>query len=234
MKRTILWSSITIAALALCWLFLQAPRAQAGDPKDCADFQSQAAAQRWFLRHDPQADPAGLDGDHDGVACEDNPCPCGTEGGGGTGGGGDGHHTRLTRHAKVASITDGDTIRVTLRHTPGSRPVRLIGIDTPEVYEQTECGGPRASRAMKHLLHPGQRIALVRDPSQANTDRYGRLLRYVERRGIDVGQQQIRHGWAHVYVYHHSPFKRVRRYRGAQDKARHRNLGAWKLCNGHF
>jgi len=46
-----------------------------GDPKDCSDFKSQRRAQRWFHNHSPHSDPAGLDSDHDGWACETNPPP---------------------------------------------------------------------------------------------------------------------------------------------------------------
>jgi len=47
------------------------------EDKDCSDFATQRAAQVFFLEHGgPQHDPHRLDGDHDGVACEDNPCPC--------------------------------------------------------------------------------------------------------------------------------------------------------------
>jgi hypothetical protein len=54
---------------------------------NCSDFGSQAAAQRWYINHGgPQSDPAGLDTDHDGVACESNPCPCSSDQGGGGGG----------------------------------------------------------------------------------------------------------------------------------------------------
>ncbi|GAA1761235.1 hypothetical protein GCM10009795_004580 [Nocardioides hankookensis] len=59
---------------------------------NCSDFGSQASAQRWFINHGgPQSDPAGLDTDHDGVACESNPCPCYYGQGGGGGGGTPGH-----------------------------------------------------------------------------------------------------------------------------------------------
>ena len=51
------------------------PQASARD-KNCSDFGSQKAAQRWFHKHNPHRDPAGLDADNDGRACEDNPCPC--------------------------------------------------------------------------------------------------------------------------------------------------------------
>ncbi len=66
--RTLLALSIATGALAL----IVAPIAGAhNDPKDCSDFSSQKAAQRWFLKHHPAQDPAGLDADHDGIACED-------------------------------------------------------------------------------------------------------------------------------------------------------------------
>jgi hypothetical protein len=50
--------------------------ARRGD-RDCAYFSTQRAAQIFYLRHGgPRYDPDRLDGDNDGVACEDNPCPC--------------------------------------------------------------------------------------------------------------------------------------------------------------
>jgi Excalibur calcium-binding domain len=43
---------------------------------NCSDFQSEAAAQTYFLSHgEPSQDPAGLDSDGDGLACESNPRP---------------------------------------------------------------------------------------------------------------------------------------------------------------
>lgn len=53
------------------------PASASAADKDCANFRTQRAAQLFFLRHGgPQEDPDRLDGDNDGVACEDNPCPC--------------------------------------------------------------------------------------------------------------------------------------------------------------
>jgi Excalibur calcium-binding domain len=64
------------AVLAVASVLLMPATASAAD-KDCANFRSQRAAQLFFLRHGgPQEDPDRLDGDNDGVACEDNPCPC--------------------------------------------------------------------------------------------------------------------------------------------------------------
>jgi hypothetical protein len=64
---------IALAVLALASL----PNQVVAADKDCADFPSQRAAQIFFLKHGgPRYDPDRLDADHDGVACEDNPCPC--------------------------------------------------------------------------------------------------------------------------------------------------------------
>ena len=64
-----------VAALVAAMLTI--PAAAAASDKDCADFRTQRAAQIFFLKHGgPRRDPDRLDGDKDGVACEDNPCPC--------------------------------------------------------------------------------------------------------------------------------------------------------------
>jgi micrococcal nuclease len=74
--------------------------------------------------------------------------------------------------ARVEHVTDGDTVWLT-----GIGKVRLIGIDTPEVYGQVECYGPQASAFAKRLLPPGRRVTYVLGPEER--DRYGRALAYV-------------------------------------------------------
>ena len=39
--------------------------------RDCSDFKTHAQAQRFFEKHNPRRDPHNLDGDNDGIACED-------------------------------------------------------------------------------------------------------------------------------------------------------------------
>jgi hypothetical protein len=69
-------SAVAVTAL-LVLLFAAMPASASASDKDCADFSSQRAAQIFFLKHGgPRRDPDRLDGDNDGVACEDNPCPC--------------------------------------------------------------------------------------------------------------------------------------------------------------
>jgi hypothetical protein len=87
--------AVTATAIALgIALFAALPSPAAARDKDCADFASQRAAQIFFLKHGgPRYDPDRLDGDDDGVACEDNRCPCY-------------RGTRLPRHADAAYRRD--------------------------------------------------------------------------------------------------------------------------------
>jgi len=221
---------LLIAVLAAWSLTIaNAPEASAAGDMDCSDFATQADAQNFFLNHDPASDPHNLDSDGDRIACESNPCPCSTRTSTTQPAADTGTATRT--RARVIRVVDGDTLLVGMP-SGARRYVRLIGIDTPEVYGSTECGGARASQSMKQLVTAGTRVLLVSDPSQANKDRYDRLLRYVVKRSnqVDVGRAQLSRGWATVYVYNRHPFRRVESYRDAQYAARAHDRGIWSLC----
>lgn len=76
--------SLALALSVLATVLLaQAPDSALARDYDCADFANQAEAQEYLLAGDPYR----LDGDGDGVACEDLPCPCSSAispGGGGS------------------------------------------------------------------------------------------------------------------------------------------------------
>jgi micrococcal nuclease len=133
--------------------------------------------------------------------------------------------------ATVVSVTDGDTINVSLHGR--TQPVRFTGIDTPEVYPVKDCGGDDATASMNQMLKSGDRVKLVRDRSQDNRDVYERLLRYVELKGKDLGRKQVSRGWAEVYVFDRR-FKRVGAYRRKQRQARRHDRGVWGMCPGNF
>lgn len=81
--------------------------------------------------------------------------------------------------AVVVRVVDGDTLVVDRGN--GDERVRLVGVDTPETVapnSPVECFGPEASAYVTGLL-TGATVSLDPDPSQADADRYGRLLRYV-------------------------------------------------------
>jgi endonuclease YncB( thermonuclease family) len=130
---------------------------------------------------------------------------------------------------RVARVVDGDTIDL----TTGAR-VRLVQIDTPEVYARTECYGPEASRETKRLLPLGTSVRLETEPATDLVDQYGRLLRYVIRGsdGLDVNVRLVADGAAAPYFYR----GRLGRYAALLDRlarrARARKLGLWGRCPG--
>lgn len=68
---------VATTATLMVLLIAALPSSASASDKDCADFPTQRAAQLFFLRHGgPRYDPDRLDADDDGIACEDNPCPC--------------------------------------------------------------------------------------------------------------------------------------------------------------
>lgn len=202
--------------------------AHAGD-MDCGDFPTQQAAQTFFLNAGP-GDPHNLDAEGDGAACESNPCPCGGTPVPTTSTDGSGNHAQVIRQfGTVVKVTDGDTLKVRVAGL-GVRDVRVLGIDTPETHGRSECGGEKASRAMRGLAPVGSRVVLTSDTSQAQGDRYGRLLRYVERNGRDVGRAQVYTGFARVYVYRSDPFRRTADYRRVERQAKARHRGLWAYC----
>jgi endonuclease YncB( thermonuclease family) len=125
---------------------------------------------------------------------------------------------------RVDRVIDGDTIAL----ANGQR-VRLVQIDTPEVYFRPECYGRQASRATKQLLPPGTLVRLLPEPATDRLDQYGRLLRYVVRvrDGLDVNVQLVRRGAAAPYFYRgrHGRYWRFLDRLGRQARARH--LGLW-------
>ncbi len=252
MRRSLL--SLVLLAAATVSFSLGTQSAGAVADMDCGDFASQAAAQTFFLNAGP-GDPHRLDSEGDGIACESNPCPCigrgqpvplvgqatppapkptpapATSGNaGGTNPNGSGNSGPVQRHrGNVVKVTDGDTLKVRI-HGVGVRSIRLLGIDTPEVYGGKECGGDAASAYMARLAPVGSRVLLISDPSQADRDRYGRWLRYVHRGRVDVGREQIRKGFANSYVYRNDPFRRTRAYQRDEKVAKSMLRGSWNLC----
>lgn len=221
-----------------CGFFEADPAARAA--ATCSDYDNQAEAQR-------QADTRDADGD--GIYCEALPCPCLRPG---QGDGGDRGNERPRKKrkprpraevisARITAVVDGDTVKV--RTTSGRRrsyTVRLIGVDTPETRKPgtpVECGGPEASanmRAMAFSKGRGRRVKLTTDPSQDRTDRFGRLLAYVETTsGRQLNVAQVADGWSRTYVFR-TRFRQYSRFRAAERRARSAGRGAWELCNGDF
>jgi endonuclease YncB( thermonuclease family) len=97
--------------------------------------------------------------------------------------------------AVIARVIDGDTIAL----TDGQR-VRLVQIDTPEVGGG-ECYSQAARKALLRLTPVGSTVFLEADAKLDNQDRYGRLLRYIKRNGINVNIRLVLDGAAAPYFY---------------------------------
>jgi micrococcal nuclease len=80
-------------------------------------------------------------------------------------------HGALTT-ARVTKHTDGDTLWLS-----GIGKVRLIGVDTPEVYGQVECYGRQASAFVERTVPLGSKLRYRLGVDER--DRYGRALAYL-------------------------------------------------------
>ena len=106
--------------------------------------------------------------------------------------------TALTE-ATVVRVIDGDTIKVDIDGYLYT--VRYIGIDTPEtVHPQkpVEYFGKEAAEKNRELVWR-KTVRLEKDVSE--TDRYGRLLRYVWVGDVMVNAELARLGYAQVSTY---------------------------------
>ena len=100
----------------------------------------------------------------------------------------------------VESISDGDTLRVTLGEV--STRVRLLNIDTPETRHPSkpvECMGPEATAALKSMISPGDTVVLRYD--RRLYDRYDRLLAGVYADGVLVNAEMARLGYGEPAVF---------------------------------
>lgn len=123
-----------------------------------------------------------------------------------------------TAEATVVRVIDGDTIEVNI----GSRlyKVRYIGIDTPELGQ---FGGYEAKSVNAELV-TGKVVDLEKDVSE--TDRYGRLLRYVWVEGNMVNAALVAMGYAQVATYP-PDVKYQQEFLELQRQAREAGLGLW-------
>jgi endonuclease YncB( thermonuclease family) len=128
---------------------------------------------------------------------------------------------------RIDHVTDGDN--VVLRN--GQR-VRLVQIDTPEVFFGRECYGRAASRRTKTLLPRGTRVCFVPEPATDRVDNYGRLLRYVVRvrDRLNVNIRLVTIGAAAPCFYRHRRGKYASLLEARAKRARAKKLGFWRAC----
>jgi len=126
-----------------------------------------------------------------------------------------------TYKVKVLRVIDGDTIKI-----EGDKVVRYIGIDTPETVHPSkpvQCYGKEASYKNKELVE-GKEVKLEKDVSE--TDKYGRLLRYVWLGDMLVNEYLVREGYAQSSSYP-PDVKYQNKFIEAQRQAREEKKGLW-------
>lgn len=134
---------------------------------------------------------------------------------------------------KVKRVIDGDTIEI-----DNGQKIRYIGIDTPETVspgKEIDCFAREASDKNKELVL-GREVRLEKDVS--DTDRYGRLLRYVYTKGPDlpegiewilVNDLLVREGYAQASTYP-PDVKYQNLFLESQRYAKENGLGLWSEC----
>jgi micrococcal nuclease len=125
--------------------------------------------------------------------------------------------------ATVTKVTDGDTVWLS-----GVGKVRLIGIDTPEVYGQVQCFGHEASEFADRLLHVGTRVRYR--VGRESHDRYGRTLAYVWLPdGRMYNELALEDGYARTLtIAPNDDF--AKRFAAAARHARDTRRGLWAAC----
>lgn len=127
--------------------------------------------------------------------------------------------------ARVTRVIDGDTIELS-----DKRKVRYIGINSYESSDKesgAKCLAEKSTEANRQLVL-NKEIEMEKDISE--TDKYGRLLRYIWVDNIMVNSEIVKNGWAGVYSYppdikYNEVFLRM------QQEARLNSLGIWgNIC----
>lgn len=103
--------------------------------------------------------------------------------------------------AKVVRVIDGDTISVDLPGVPEffgkDQPLRLSGVDAPELHSKDECEKKQAVKARNFVEYfLKNKIVHLKNLSK---DKYGRLLSDVSFDGVSVSSLLIERGFAVAY-----------------------------------
>jgi endonuclease YncB( thermonuclease family) len=135
---------------------------------------------------------------------------------------------------KVTKVTDGDTISVEVYGQV--RPVRLIGVDTPETVAPDQplgCYGKKASAyTERELMDKVVRLEIPRIGD--SEDAYGRTLAYVYLDTDEDGEYEhlfnedlIELGLARTTTFSHAYRREFERLR---EEAEVRGIGLWSAC----
>ncbi len=119
---------------------------------------------------------------------------------------------------KITNVIDGDTVKI-----ENGQVVRLIGMDAPETSQSGECYSKEATKKLEELVLDKE-VRLEKDVSE--TDKYGRLLRYLWTGDDLINEILVREGFAKVSTYP-PDVKYKDRFIEAERLAREKGKGLW-------
>lgn len=150
---------------------------------------------------------------------------------------------RTISHVHIEKVEDGDTLIVSFRGR--SERLRLIGVDTPEIYNEGKRKrdarrlgmseaevvrkGRRASQFVKDLITEHDENRPVRlELGVEERDKYGRLLGYIWfEDGTMLNKEIIRAGYGPAMVIPPNS-KYYRRFKQLEREAKAKKRGIWK------
>jgi len=119
----------------------------------------------------------------------------------------------------VSSVIDGDTVWVRPEGGGKPRPVRLQGIDAPEICQAF---GPQSKEALSALLL-NRRVLVSGDTLDDNQ----RMLARIRLGRQDVGEWMVTRGYAWSYRFRKDPGP----YAREEQRARAAQVGLWAESN---
>jgi endonuclease YncB( thermonuclease family) len=126
----------------------------------------------------------------------------------------------------IARVVNGDTIDIEINGD--AVRVQLLGVDAPE---RGDCYYQEGAPTQNPLMQPGQKVRLEGDLNAPNTDRFGRLWRYLWLPdGRMINEQLVRDGVAITYKYFVESAYQTR-FANAEAEAQAARRGMWSVEN---
>jgi len=137
----------------------------------------------------------------------------------------------------VTRVVDGDTFDISFSNGT-TDTVRLLGVDTPEVYSEVspdefgganaECLDNWADRATSFVERQVEHknVRLEYDENEGRRGYYDRLLTYTYINETHLNYQLVRQGYGRVYT--NSDFVMKKRFLDAEEEARTQERGLWE------
>ncbi len=144
-------------------------------------------------------------------------------------------YTSTWYEVRVTSVIDGDTIQVQFigNEIPPdcqrSERVRLVGVDTPELFTDPPEYYASEARNFTNQLYQKE-VLLAYDSVSAKRDRYGRVLAYIYPSfdSPSINKQILINGYGYYYGVFSFEADKMLEFQDAEQYARTRRVGLWR------